>query len=85
LAINDALPDDNQYSSDQYGVEVAVLSDPDAVVMSSYKIRDSFHDPITRETFLIDPTGRIVWHWPTIVAEGHVDRINAKIVELGGK
>ena len=61
-----------------------MLADPDATVMPRYGVRANDQELITRGTFLIDPAGRIAWHWPVVVADGHVERIMQKLKELGG-
>jgi len=83
LGINDQPPEDALYSSDRYGILITVLADPDAKVMPRYGVRTGEQDLITRGTFLIAPDGRIAWHWPVVVAEGHVERIKQKLKDLG--
>lgn len=37
---------------------------------------------VIRSTVLIDPSGRVAWHWPTVKARGHAAKVREKLEEL---
>lgn len=65
-----------------------LLSDPSRGVMRQYGAWvDNAFGPnsqgrVIRTTFLIDPDGRIAWHWPEVVPQGHAQRVRDKLAEL---
>ncbi|MDW8263404.1 MAG: peroxiredoxin [Phycisphaerales bacterium] len=71
----------------KYNLRIPLLSDPDRRVMREYGAWvDIPRGPaapgmVIRSTYLIDPTGRIAWHWPEVIPQGHaqrvMDRLNA--------
>jgi len=40
---------------------------------------------ISRQTFIINPQGDVVHHWPTVTAKGHAEEVKAKLKELQGR
>lgn len=65
-------------------LKVTLLADPDRKVMEAYGawVRTPFGPRVIRSTVLIDPQGRIVYHWPEVIPEGHADRVRAKLEEI---
>jgi peroxiredoxin Q/BCP len=72
----------------RHGIEVPLLSDPGGEAAQRYGAWNTlgFDDPrsgrAVRSTFLIDPDGRVAWHWPEVVPEGHAARVRAKLESL---
>jgi peroxiredoxin len=40
---------------------------------------------VLRSTYLIDPSGKIAWHWPEVIPQGHAERVRAKLQELSSR
>ena len=65
-----------------------LLSDPDHRVMEKYgawglrKRYGKETEGTIRSTVLIDPRGRIAWHWRNVRAAGHAEKVLAKLDEL---
>jgi len=72
----------------KYGLKVTLLSDPDRAVMQAYgawgeKSTDGRTTMgVIRSTVLIDPRGRVAWHWPSVKAAGHAEAVREKLAEL---
>jgi peroxiredoxin Q/BCP len=69
---------------DKYKLKVDLLADPDQHVMEAYgaSAKTPFGRRVIRSTALIDPAGNIAYHWPEVIAQGHADRVRAKLDEL---
>jgi len=58
-------------------LQIKLLSDPERTVLKAYdawgqkKLYGKSFLGITRSTVLVDPAGRIAWHWPKVKAVGH--------------
>jgi peroxiredoxin Q/BCP len=39
---------------------------------------------VIRSTVLIDPDGRVAFHWPKVKAAGHAEKVREKLAELRG-
>jgi len=85
LTVSDNSPEDADYYRGKFAIDAPMLSDTEAKVTPLYGVQPTIHDDITRATFIINPEGRIVYHWPDVEAEGHVKRIVAKLKELRGE
>jgi len=74
----------------KYDLKVRLLSDPDHRVMEQYgawgekKMYGKTVEGVVRSTVLIDPQGRIAYHWPNVKADGHAAAVRAKLEELRG-
>jgi len=72
----------------KYKLKIDLLSDPDHEVMTKYGAwgertlygRKSMG--VLRSTALIDPAGKVAWHWPKVRAKGHAERVAEKLREL---
>ncbi len=73
---------------EKHGLGVPLLSDPDHRVMEKYgawglrKRYGKESEGTIRSTVLIDPRGRIAWHWRNVRAAGHAEKVLAKLDEL---
>ena len=74
----------------KHKLKVKLLSDPDHAVMAKYGAwgeksnygRQSMG--IIRSTVLVDPKGKVAYHWPTVKAAGHAALVREKLAELAG-
>jgi peroxiredoxin Q/BCP len=72
----------------KHKLKVRLLSDPDHAVMKEYGAWGEKHSygkktlGVIRSTVLIDPKGRVAYHWPTVKAAGHAEQVRAKLAEL---
>jgi len=74
--------------ADKYKLDFTLLSDPEHKVLEAY---GAWHGKftlgikplsVTRSTVIIDPEGKIVFHWPKVSAKGHAAEVKAKLEEL---
>lgn len=79
---------DHRFFKLKYDIRVALLSDPERRAMRAYgawidqSIGGRFGGRVIRSTFLIDPKGRIAYHWPEVIPQGHAGRVKARLAEL---
>jgi peroxiredoxin Q/BCP len=66
------------------GVKVTLLSDADHAVMTKYGawVETPFGGRVVRSTVLIDPEGRVAFHWPEVIPQGHADRVRAILRQI---
>lgn len=73
---------------DKHNLAVELLSDPNKEALLNYKawgekIRNGkSSEGVLRSTVLIDPEGKVAYHWPNVKAEGHADEVRSKLKEL---
>jgi peroxiredoxin Q/BCP len=73
---------------DKFKLKVTLLSDPDHAVMAKYGAYGSKMMygkevvGVIRSTFLIDPKGKIAHAWAKVKAEGHAEKVAAKLADL---
>ena len=71
----------------KHKLKVRLLSDPDHTVMERYGAWGEKNNygkktlGVIRSTVLIDPAGRVAYHWPTVKAAGHAAQVHAKLAE----
>ncbi len=76
--------------TDKHKLEITLLSDPEHEIMGSYgawKEKSMYGKTflgIHRSTVLIDPEGKVAYHWPKVKAKGHADQVKEKLAELQG-
>ena len=70
--------------TEKFGLKVPLLSDPEHKVMEAYGawVWTPLGSRTIRSTVLIDPTGRVAYHWPEVIPEGHAERVWAKLAEI---
>lgn len=72
----------------KHDLEVTLLSDPDHKVMEKYgawgekTLYGKKTVGVKRSTVLIDPAGKVAWHWPNVKAKGHAEKVYEKLAEL---
>ena len=74
--------------SDRNHLSFPVLADPAKTAASSYGVLKSFPgagDLARRDTFLIDPEGRVVKHYPNVDPKGHAQQVLQEIRQLQQK
>jgi thioredoxin-dependent peroxiredoxin len=75
----------------KHNLTIQLLCDTDHVVMEQYGAwgQKSFmgkkYIGVIRSTVLIDPNGKVAWHWPKVKAKGHMEEVKAKLIELQGR
>ena len=74
----------------KHRLKLTLLSDPDHAVMTAYGAwgeKTSYGRTsvgVVRSTVLIDPEGKVAFHWPNVKAAGHAEKVRAKLAELRG-
>lgn len=69
-------------------LEFSLISDPDLKICESYgvwrmkKIFGKSALGIVRSTFLINPSGTLIYIWPKVRVKGHASEVLAKLSEL---
>lgn len=69
-------------------LKIALLSDPEHKVIESYgawqlkQFMGKEFMGVVRSTVLIDPEGKIAYHWPNVKADGHAEAVREKLKEL---
>ncbi len=83
-------PERHRRFIDRHDLAVTLLSDEKKQVMSKYgawgekTLYGRKTVGVIRSTVLIDPEGRIAWHWPRVRARGHAAKVREKLEELAG-
>ncbi len=72
----------------KHGLRIILLSDASHEVMKRYGAwgEKSMYGRTTvgviRSTVLIDPLGQVAFHWPSVKAAGHAEKVREKLAEL---
>jgi len=72
----------------KHDLKITLLSDPDRAVMKTYGAwgEKSMYGRTTmgviRSTVLIDPRGKVAFHWASVKAAGHAEQVREKLAEL---
>ena len=88
LGVSADTCDSHQRFMVKFDLKVKLLSDPEHKVLERYsawgekKLYGKIFLGIQRSTVLIDPRGKIAYHWPKIKADGHAEEVKAKLTEL---
>lgn len=91
MGVSPDSPASKRFFREKYALGVTLLSDPEHVVMKRYgswvttTVGEQTQGRVIRSTFLIDPKGKIAYHWPEVIPQGHAERVKAKLVSLRGK
>ena len=74
----------------KHKLKIPLLSDPAHKALEKYGAwgEKSMYGKVTqgviRSTVLIDPKGRVAYHWPRVRANGHASAVRQKLAELRG-
>jgi peroxiredoxin Q/BCP len=74
----------------KHGLKLRLLSDPSHEVMNRYgawgekKMYGRITQGVIRSTAILDPSGKVAYHWPTVKAAGHAEKVREKLGELKG-
>jgi peroxiredoxin Q/BCP len=72
----------------KYKLKIRLLSDPDHEVLARYGAwgEKNMYGKVTmgviRSTVIIDPQGKVAFHYPKVKAEGHAAAVKVKLDEL---
>ncbi len=72
----------------KFDLGVKLLSDPEHKVLERYsawgekKLYGKVFMGVERSTVIIDPDGKIAFHWPKVKADGHALAVKKKLMEL---
>ena len=88
LGVSPDSPQSHQKFITKYKLKFQLLSDADCRVMPKFgawgtkKLYGKTTQGVIRSTVLIDPQGRIAYHWPKVSAKGHAEQVHQKLTEL---
>ncbi|MDH3591415.1 MAG: peroxiredoxin [Planctomycetota bacterium] len=88
IGISPDSPESHVKFTKKYGLQIKLLSDPKKQAMRRYgawvetQVADTLQGRVVRSTFLIDPDGKIAYHWPEVIPEGHANRVRARLVKM---
>jgi len=88
IGVSPDSPATHQYFMRKYGLNFPLLSDPSHDVMRDYgawlEVKEGPAAPgrVLRSTYLIDPGGKVAWHWPEVIPQGHAERVKEKLSQL---
>lgn len=91
MGVSPDSPASKRFFREKYALGITLLSDPEHVVMKRYgawvttTVGEQTEGRVIRSTFLIDPKGKIAYHWPEVIPQGHAERVKTKLVALRGK
>lgn len=75
--------------ADKYGLKFPLLSDPDGKMLEKYEAwgeKNMYGKKsmgIIRSTVVIDPSGKVIKHFPKVKVKGHVDEVLKTLDEAG--
>lgn len=82
------LPDKHLRFIDKHKLKLLLLSDPEHKLLEKYGAwgEKNMYGKVTvgviRSTVLVDPSGKIAFHWAKVKAAGHAEQVRAKLAEL---
>ncbi|HEY2899887.1 MAG TPA: redoxin domain-containing protein, partial [Polyangia bacterium] len=74
----------------KYKLKVSLLSDPAHETIERYgawgekNLYGKISMGVIRSTVIIDPQGKVAFHWPKVSAKGHAEAVREKLKELRG-
>jgi peroxiredoxin Q/BCP len=72
----------------KYKLTVSLLSDPDHTVLLKYgawgekNLYGKVSEGVLRSTVIIDPAGKVAYHWPKVSAKGHAEAVRETLAGL---
>ena len=91
LGVSADSPESHKQFIKKFNLKFDLLADEQKKMLQAYgvwveKERDGKKSMgISRQTFIIDPHGKIVHHWPQVTPQGHADDVAKKLREAGAK
>jgi peroxiredoxin Q/BCP len=73
---------------EKQGLSVSLLSDPDSTMLTAYgswqtkSMYGRKYMGVVRSTVLVDPDGKVAFHWPNVKARGHAQDVLDKLASL---
>jgi thioredoxin-dependent peroxiredoxin len=69
-----------------YDLRLHLLADPQRAALRAYgaAVTTPEGERIIRSTVIIDPRGRIAYHWPEVIPQGHAERVRRQLAKLQG-
>ncbi|MBI1371310.1 MAG: redoxin domain-containing protein [Phycisphaera sp.] len=64
----------------KHDLKIDLLSDPKRETMTTYGAFDG--KKVVRSTVIINPEGKVAFHWPKVAPKGHAAEVKAKLEEL---
>jgi peroxiredoxin Q/BCP len=90
IGVSPDSPEDHRKFIAKHKLRIDLLSDPDHKVLERYGAwgeKNSFGkktEGVLRSTVVIDPQGKIAYHWPQVSPAGHAQKVLEKLQELRG-
>ena len=81
-------PDSHRRFVAKHDLKITLLSDRDHAVMKAFGAwgeKSSYGRTtmgVIRSTVLIEPQGKVAFHWPNVKAAGHAEKVREKLAEL---
>lgn len=91
LGVSPDSPASHRQFIEKHNLKITLLSDPDRKVIETYgawgmkKLSGREILGVIRSTVLIDPEGKIGYHWPNVTPAGHAEEVREKLAELQRK
>jgi peroxiredoxin Q/BCP len=88
LGVSPDSPESHRRFIAKHNLKIDLLSDQEHEVLERYGAwTEKIHfgkpwEGVVRSTVLIDPKGKLAYHWPNVRAEGHADEVRQKLQEL---
>jgi peroxiredoxin Q/BCP len=88
LGCSPDLPEKHLEFIAKHRLGIRLLSDPEHQVLEKYgawgekNLYGKIAMGVIRSTVLIDPEGKVAYHWPKVKAEGHAEEVRSKLAEL---
>ncbi|TXT57234.1 MAG: thiol peroxidase, thioredoxin-dependent [Promethearchaeota archaeon] len=91
VGVSPDSPESHKKFIDKKSLTITLLSDEDHKIMDQYnawgkkKFRGKEYMGVIRSTYLIDPDGKIVNHWPKVSPKGHAEDVKSVLNDLIAK
>lgn len=83
-------PESHRRFIEKHNLKIKLLSDPDHAAMETFGawgekvLYGKTSIGVKRSTVIIDPAGKVAWHWKAVKAAGHAEQVKKKLAELRG-
>jgi peroxiredoxin Q/BCP len=90
IGVSPDSPESHRKFIAKHSLKLELLSDPDHKVLARYgawgekSMYGRTYEGVLRSTVLIDPQGKVAWHWPKVKPAGHARAVSEKLAELAG-